>query len=64
LDLNRVKEILSTEEEIAVHYHGVPVWIESIEDTSSMALVSARGVHDYSRLVAIDALDEARNYHS
>jgi small acid-soluble spore protein H (minor) len=64
LDLIRVKEILSTEEEIAVHYHGVPVWIESIDDTSSMAMVSARGVHDYSRLVAIDALAEAPNSHS
>jgi small acid-soluble spore protein H (minor) len=64
MDLIRVKEILSSEEEITVHYHGVPVWIESVEDTSSMAMISARGVHDYSRLVAIDALDEARNSHS
>jgi small acid-soluble spore protein H (minor) len=64
MDLIRVKEILSTEEEIAVHYHGVPVWIESIDNTSSMAMVSARGVHDYSRLVSIDALDEAPNSHS
>jgi small acid-soluble spore protein H (minor) len=64
MDLHRVKEILSTENEIAVHYHGVPVWIESIDDTSSMAMISARGVHDYSRLVAIDALDEARNSNS
>jgi small acid-soluble spore protein H (minor) len=58
MDLIRVKEILSSEEEISVHYHGVPVWIESVDDTSSMAMVSARGQHDHSRLVAIDALDE------
>jgi small acid-soluble spore protein H (minor) len=64
MDLNRVKEILSSEEEIAVHYHGVPVWIESIDNTSSLAMVSARGEHDYSRLVAIDALDEDRKSHS
>jgi small acid-soluble spore protein H (minor) len=60
MDLNRVKEILSSEEEISVHYHGVPVWVESIDATSSMAKVSARGIHDLSRLVAIDALDESR----
>jgi small acid-soluble spore protein H (minor) len=58
MNLNRVKEILSSEEEINVHYHGVPVWIESIEETGSMAMVSARGNHDHSRLVAIDELDE------
>jgi small acid-soluble spore protein H (minor) len=57
MNLNRVKEILSYKEEINVHYHGVPVWIESIEETGSMAMVSARG-NDHSRLVAIDELDE------
>jgi small acid-soluble spore protein H (minor) len=58
MNLNRVKEILVSEEEIAVNYHGVPVWIESIEDTSSMAVVSARGFHDEKRLVSIDGLEE------
>lgn len=59
MDLIRVKEILSSKEEITVHYHGVPVWIESVDDTSNMAMVSSRGAHDHSRLVAIDALDES-----
>jgi small acid-soluble spore protein H (minor) len=59
MDLIRVKEILSSEKEITVHYHGVPVWIESVDDTSSLAMVSSRGLHDHSRLVAIDALDES-----
>jgi small acid-soluble spore protein H (minor) len=58
MDLNRVNEILLSESEIPVHYHGIPVWIESIEATSSMAKVSARGTHDHSRLVAIDELEE------
>lgn len=58
MDLNRVKEILAAENEIAVQYHGIPVWIESIEDTSSMALVSQRGTHDEKRLVSIDGLAE------
>lgn len=58
MDLNRVKEILSAEEEISVKYHGIPVWIESIDNTSSMALVSQRGAHDEKRLVSIDGLEE------
>jgi small acid-soluble spore protein H (minor) len=60
MDLVRLKEILSSETEIPVHYHGVPVWIESIEETGSMAMVQARGNHDHSRLVSIDELDEKR----
>ena len=62
MDLNRVKEILSSDQEIAVHYHGMPVWIESIENTSSMAVVSERGVHGEKQIVSIDALDETGKY--
>jgi small acid-soluble spore protein H (minor) len=61
MDLNRVKEILSSDEEIHVNFHGVPVWIESIDGTSSMAVISERGAHDHSRLVSIDGLDEGRS---
>lgn len=58
MNLNRVKEILASEEEISVKYHGIPVWIDSIEDTSSMALVCQRGTHDEKRLISIDGLEE------
>ncbi|MBT2755320.1 H-type small acid-soluble spore protein [Mesobacillus foraminis] len=61
MDLMRVKEILSSDKEIPVHYHGVPVWIENIEETSSMAMISARGTHDERRLVSIDGLVENEN---
>ncbi|MFD1736503.1 H-type small acid-soluble spore protein [Bacillus salitolerans] len=56
MNLNRVKEILASSEEIPVHYHGIPVWIVSVEETSSMATVHARGNHDEKRLVSIDEL--------
>lgn len=58
MDLNRVKEILSAEEETSVKYHGIPVWIESIDISSNMALISQRGAHDEKRLVSIDGLEE------
>ncbi|GAM14535.1 small, acid-soluble spore protein, H family [Mesobacillus selenatarsenatis] len=45
MDLQRVKEILAAESEIPVHYHVVPIWIESIDLTSSMAVISPRGTH-------------------
>ncbi|MDZ5470210.1 H-type small acid-soluble spore protein [Bacillus sp. 31A1R] len=58
MELNRVKEILASDDEISVNYHGIPVWIENIDETSSMATVHARGTHDEKRLVSIDALEE------
>jgi len=58
MDLQRVKDILSSEKEIPVHYHGVPIWIEGIDETSSMAMISDRGAHDARRMVSIDELNE------
>jgi small acid-soluble spore protein H (minor) len=40
------------------------VWIESIEDTSSMAVVSERGTHSERQLVSIDALEETGEYYT
>lgn len=62
MHLDRVKEILTANKEIAVHYHGIPVWIESIEPSSSMAVVSERGAHDHKQLVSIDSLEETGKY--
>lgn len=64
MDLNRVKEIMSADQEIAVHFHGVPVWIENIDATSSMAFVSERGAHSQRQLVSIDALEETGEYYT
>jgi small acid-soluble spore protein H (minor) len=58
MKLNRVKEILASKEEFPVHYHGVPVWIENVEDATGMAFVSQRGIHDEKRLVSIEGLKE------
>ncbi|SEM10634.1 small acid-soluble spore protein H (minor) [Mesobacillus persicus] len=58
MDLERVKEILASEEEISVHFHGIPIWIESVDQTSSMAVITARGTHEEKQLVSIDGLEE------
>lgn len=60
MNFNRVKEVLTSEQEIPVHYHGDQVWIESIEDTSSMAMISNLGNNGERQLVSIDALKETR----
>ncbi len=64
MNLDRAIEILSSDQEIAVHFHGVPVWIESIDATSSMAVVSERGTHGEKQVVSIDTLEETGEYYT
>lgn len=38
MDLQRAKAILESPEEIDVVYHGTPVWLETINDGSTVAV--------------------------
>jgi small acid-soluble spore protein H (minor) len=58
MKIQRAKDILAAEEEIAVHFHGIPVWIESIEETSGKAVISSRGSHEEKQIVELDGLIE------
>jgi len=58
MDLNRVKQILSSSAEIPVHYHGVPVWIEKVDETSQMATVTGKDTRDEPMPVPITDLIE------
>jgi small acid-soluble spore protein H (minor) len=49
---------LSSKAEISVQYNGVPVWIENVDDTSNMAMVTGRDTRDEAMPVPIDALVE------
>jgi len=64
MNLDRVKEILFSNEEIAVHYHGIPIWIESVDETSSKAVVSERGIHSERQIVPIRDLEETGKYYT
>ncbi|MFS0778325.1 H-type small acid-soluble spore protein [Neobacillus sp. 3P2-tot-E-2] len=64
MNLDRAKEILLSDQEIAVHFHGIPVWIESIDDTSSKAVVSERGIHSERQIVPINDLKETGEYYT
>lgn len=41
MDMNRVKQILSSPGNVRVEYHGIPVWIESCDEGNGIA-----NVHD------------------
>jgi small acid-soluble spore protein H (minor) len=58
MDLNRVKQILSSSAEIPVNYNGVPVWIETVDDSTNMATVTGRDTRDEPMPVPIDELVE------
>ncbi|WP_419888231.1 H-type small acid-soluble spore protein [Neobacillus niacini] len=64
MNLQRAKEILLADQEISVHYHGIPVWIESIDDTSIKAVVSERGIHSKRQIVPINDLEETGEYYT
>ena len=64
MNLERAKKILSSDQEIAVHYHGIPVWIEHIDETSNKAVVSERGIHSERQIVPINDLEETGEYYT
>jgi small acid-soluble spore protein H (minor) len=64
MNVNRAKEILLSNQEIAVHYHGIPVWIENIDETSSKAVVSERGIHSERQIVQINDLEKTGEYYT
>lgn len=58
MDLKRVKQILSSSSRIDVTYQGVPVWIESCDETSRLANVHDIKTPDETVQVDITALEE------
>ena len=58
MDINRVKQILSSSSRIDVTYQGVPVWIESCDETSGLANVHDIKTPQETVQVDITALEE------
>lgn len=42
MEMNRVKQIVSSPSEITVRYNGVPVWIQSYDENAHTARVYTR----------------------
>jgi small acid-soluble spore protein H (minor) len=64
MNLDRAKEILFSDQEVAVHYHGIPIWIESVDEISNKAVVSERGIHSERQIVPISDLEETGMYYT
>ncbi|MBB5324415.1 small acid-soluble spore protein H (minor) [Anoxybacillus tepidamans] len=59
MDMNRVKQIVSSPADIPVHYHGVSVWIDSYNEQRQTATVHMRDGHlRETREVPIAELEE------
>jgi small acid-soluble spore protein H (minor) len=58
MELNRVKQILSSNADIDVQYNGASVWIDGIDDDQIMATVHLRGPLEERTKVAIADLKE------
>ncbi|WP_419880970.1 H-type small acid-soluble spore protein [Peribacillus sp. B-H-3] len=58
MDQKRIKQILSSSAEINVHYHGVSVWIDGINEDGNTATVHLRGPGGEKSDVAISELEE------
>ncbi|MBA2871540.1 small acid-soluble spore protein H (minor) [Anoxybacillus calidus] len=58
MDMNRVKQIVSSPADITVHYHGVSVWIDSYDEQNNTATIHMRGSHEEKREVPVEELEE------
>ncbi|MFE0506836.1 H-type small acid-soluble spore protein [Peribacillus butanolivorans] len=58
MDVNRVKQILSSPSDIEVRYNGTSVWIDNINEDGRTATVHLRGPLEESSEVEIEELKE------
>jgi small acid-soluble spore protein H (minor) len=58
MDVNRVKQILSSSADIAVTYNGTSVWIDQLNEDGRTATVHLRGPLEERTVVEIAELKE------
>ncbi|MGG0845148.1 small, acid-soluble spore protein, H family [Peribacillus simplex] len=58
MDVNRVKQILSSSSDIEVRYNGTSVWIDNLNEDGRTATVHLRGPLEERSEVTIDELKE------
>ncbi|MED1204947.1 H-type small acid-soluble spore protein [Heyndrickxia acidicola] len=58
MDVNRVKQIISSPADIKVSYQGTSVWIDKLEADGKTATVHLRGPLEERSQVSIDELVE------
>ncbi|MFZ3590599.1 H-type small acid-soluble spore protein [Bacillus sp. DJP31] len=58
MEMNRIKQVVSSPKEIIVKYNGVPVWIQGYDENANTARVYARSNPDDEMDVAAGELTE------
>lgn len=58
MNIQRAKQIIESANEIEVHYKGVPVWIQNVDEAGSTARVYKRSTPDNEIVIPIDQLEE------
>ncbi|MDM5358171.1 H-type small acid-soluble spore protein [Peribacillus sp. ACCC06369] len=58
MDVNRVKQILSSSSDIEVRYNGTSVWIDNLNEDGRTATVHLRGPLEERSKVEIEELKE------
>jgi small acid-soluble spore protein H (minor) len=58
MELNRVQEILNSDETIEVKLLGDPIWIESLDERNKTVKVHSANDPDHSKEVAIAQIHE------
>lgn len=58
MEINRIKQILSSTADIEVQYHGASVWIDKLNEDGQTATVHLRGPLEERTTVEIDELEE------
>ncbi|WP_456277866.1 H-type small acid-soluble spore protein [Bacillus sp. AK128] len=58
MEMNRVKQIVSSPAEITVTYHGVPVWIQSVDENANTARVNTHSKPEEGMDIPVVELEE------
>jgi small acid-soluble spore protein H (minor) len=58
MDVNRVKQILSSSADIKVEYNGASVWIDKLNEDGKTATVHLRGPLEERSTVEVSELEE------
>jgi small acid-soluble spore protein H (minor) len=58
MDVNRVKQILSSSADIKVEYNGASVWIDQLNEDGKTATVHLRGPLEERSTVEVSELEE------
>jgi small acid-soluble spore protein H (minor) len=58
VDVNRVKQILSSSADIDVRYNGTPVWIDKLNEDGETVTVHLRGPLEERTEVELSELEE------